>query len=88
MTLLKEIINLNESITFELDIADDLDVAIDTAKRLGATNIKAYDVNDLQDGFSLTVSDRMMGNVIIDKLYGQEDNSRDSNAFYMGLSAE
>ncbi len=85
MTLLKEILQISESISFELDIAEDLDTAMETAASLGATNIKPYDTNANELGFALTVSDRMMGNVIIDALYGHDDASRDSNEFYMGL---
>lgn len=85
MTLLKEILQINESITFELDVAEDLDTAMETAASLGATNIQPYDTNDKALGFSLTVTDQMMGNVIIDAIYGTDDGSRDSNEFYMGL---
>ena len=88
MTLLKELFQMNESITFELDIADDLDGAMKIARDLGATNIEQFDDNINVPGFSLTVSDKMMGNVIIDKLYGPDNNSRDSNEFYMGLVNE
>ena len=85
MTLLKEILKMNESITFELDITDDVNGAIEKAKKLGATNIKAFDTNARDSGMSLTVKNKEMGNKVINLLYGPDDNSRDSNNFFMGL---
>lgn len=90
MTLLREMTNMKTSgpINFELDFVED-EITFEEFQRMafnaGASRVKRVGDNFGSIQVKITVPSEKVGNAVIDAIYGEEDDSRDSNAFFMGL---
>ena len=75
-----------KEITFNLDVYE-LNSLEEIKLNIEKNDGKLIEVKDIGNTYELSISvpNEDSGNKVINSIYGEEDDSRESNAFYLGL---